>query len=51
MEYECFSCTAKFSVDFEDEDFSVKHCPFCGEEIDNEIEMVYDISEDDPDLD
>jgi DNA-directed RNA polymerase subunit RPC12/RpoP len=37
-EYECSSCNAVFSVDHDMDGryYRVSHCPFCGEEIEQE---------------
>lgn len=40
-EQECYSCDAVFLVehDLDDDYYKVKHCPFCGTEIETEEEV------------
>ena len=47
MKHECIGCSAQFEVTFDDDDFTVKFCPNCGQELLGEIELVDDI---DPEL-
>ena len=43
-EIECFSCDAVYTVDHDlDTDYyKVKHCPFCGTEMETEEEVSWD---------
>ncbi len=44
QEQECFSCDAVFTVDhdLDTEYYKVKHCPFCGTEMETEEELNWD---------
>jgi rRNA maturation endonuclease Nob1 len=55
---ECFACSTRFKIEFEDEDTQLNFCPNCGEEsvdeilLDGEsdnslIDPVFDIDNDD----
>ena len=42
---ECYSCGTEFNVEFSEdfEDAEVTHCPCCGELLDEEMELDFDL--------
>jgi len=42
MNKECFSCSAKFKVNFEEEEMEVRYCAYCGEELIEELDLTED---------
>lgn len=51
----CFSCGAEFTVEFQEKDFSVNFCPYCGsnpdaKELDLSADMSHIIENDDSEM-
>lgn len=46
----CFACGMGFTVEFEDEDAEARFCPYCGQESVDDISLLEDQGDIDPDL-
>lgn len=40
MKHECVVCGAQFEIKLEDDDFEVRFCPCCGNEMMEDLEIV-----------